>query len=378
MRAQTRTGKPRRNTEWHLRKRIGELTRQVQALELVQKDYVEIVQHATEAIFKLDASGTFYFVSAEFGRVLGYSDDQVMGRHFSSIVHPEDQDFCAKTFNILTELGKADDNIIFRVRHHDGHYKWINCSAVCLFDGDHQPTHCIGFAHDITELICSQELVASESRRHVEATRAGARAVVDAQEKERADIGYELHDNVNQILSTARLYLDLAKNDEKERMNLIARSADNISGAVKEIRKISRSLVPGSLDDLGLIASIDDLVEDIRVTKAVSVEFCHQENIENAISEKRKLVLFRIVQEQVTNVLRHAQASQLVIELTVDVHSIYLSISDNGKGFDLEAVKTKKGVGLHNIANRAELFNGKINMVTSPGKGCKLNVLIPV
>jgi PAS domain S-box-containing protein len=479
----------------------------------MKSDYREIVEHATEIIFKLDASGAFYFVSAEFGRVLGYTNEHMSGKHFASIVHPDDLQLCMETFDVLKEFGKADDNICFRVRHQNGQYRWVDCSAVCLFDENGNPTHSIGFAHDITQMKnvveelrfseeryrslfealgegavlidstgtviasnrCAEQIfgVGKEVMRdlntfhigrkffhedgseyplnthpsfitlqtgkplknmimgvtrqdgnvtwisintepiyyslnrekpdavvasfaditqakkdkeeiqrnqqlYIEATKAVAQAVVDAQEKERAEIGYELHDNVNQILSTARVFLDLARNDEKERLNLLERSASNISNAVSEIRRISRSLVPASLSDLGLILSIEDLVDSIKIAKAIKVEFYHSGDIENSISEKGKLILFRIIQEQVTNVLKHAEASHLVIELIVDSGAISLSITDDGKGFDIENVKTKKGVGLYNIANRTELFNGKMNMVTSPGNGCKLNINIPL
>jgi PAS domain S-box-containing protein len=501
------------DAEVGLRQRIKELETEVEALRSMKSDYREIVEHATEIIFKLDASGQFYFVSAEFGRVLGYSNEHLAGKHFASIVHPDDLQLCVETFDVLKEFGKADDNICFRVRHQNGQYKWVDCSAVCLFDENGEPTHSIGFAHDITQLKnvleelrfseeryrslfealgegtvlidsegkviatnrCAEQIfgIPKESLRdlntfdlergffhedgsdyplnthpsfvtlktgkplknmimgvtrqdgnitwlsintepiyyslnrekpdavvasfaditqakkdkeeilrnqqlYIEATKAVAQAVVDAQEKERAEIGYELHDNVNQILSTARVFLDLARNDEKERLNLIERSAFNISNAVNEIRRISRSLVPASLSDLGLILSIEDLLDAIKITKAIKVEFYHSGDIEKSISEKGKLMLFRIIQEQFTNVLKHAEASQMVIELIADCSAISLSITDNGKGFDMEKVKTKKGVGLHNIANRTELFNGKMNVVTSPGNGCKLNIIIPL
>lgn len=315
--------------------------------------------------------GQFYFISGEFTRMLGYTSEDMMDRHFTTIIHPDDLQVCINTIEVLVKYGKAPGNVVFRVLRKDEGFRWVDCSAICLFDNQQQPTHIIGFAHDVTELVKSQELLAIENKRV-------AQAVVDAQEQERAEIGYELHDNVNQILSTSRLYLDLAKNDEKERLNLIARSGAGLSQAISEIRKISRSLVPASINDLGLVASIHDLVENIQSTRTLQVEFHHEGDIDSIVSDKPKLMLFRIIQEQVTNVLKHAEASLLIIELVVDKCFINLSISDNGKGFDKEAVKTKKGVGLHNIANRTELFNGTVNMMTSPGNGCKLNILVPV
>jgi signal transduction histidine kinase len=135
--------------------------------------------------------------------------------------------------------------------------------------------------------------------------------------------------------------------------------------------------VPASLSDLGLIASIEDLINDVRATQQIHAEFYHIGNVET-IGDKHKLVLFRIIQEQITNVLKHAEAKKLIIELTADQACLSLAISDDGKGCDLGCEKLKKGVGLYNIANRAELFNGKLTIITSPGKGFKLNVLIPI
>jgi PAS domain S-box-containing protein len=500
--------------------RIYELEEQVASLSQIKRDYEEIIDHATEVIFKLDESGCFYFVSAEFTRLLDYTNEEMVGKHFATILHPDDLALCAETFQILTQFGKADGNIRFRVRNKNGNYKWVDCSAVCLFNEANVPIHTIGFAHDITHLqnvvdelkisehalriseeryrslfealgegailidktggviasnrsaeqilkmdkdtlktrntfntgyrffhedgsdypvdthassltlatgqslknmimgverpgekifwisINTEPIYYSENRTkpdavvasfsditqqrfdkeeilrnqklYIEATKAVAQAVVDAQEKERAEIGYELHDNVNQILSTARVFLDLAKNDEKQRLDLIERSSAGVASAVSEIRRISSSLVPASLSDLGLILSVEDLVEGVKMTMTVNAEFYYSGDIETLVTDKGKLMLFRIIQEQVTNVIKHAAATQLVIELTVDSGLISLTISDNGKGFDQEKVKAKKGVGLYNIANRTELFNGRMNIITSPGNGCKLNIIIPL
>ncbi|MGZ5192218.1 MAG: sensor histidine kinase, partial [Flavisolibacter sp.] len=147
---------------------------------------------------------------------------------------------------------------------------------------------------------------------------------------------------------------------------------------INEIRNISRSLVPPSIGDLGLIESVEDLVESIKATKKIYIEFCHEDEIDSLLGQKQKLMLFRIIQEQVNNVLKHAEAKNLIIELMIDANMINLAVSDDGKGFDYEKVKNNKGAGLQNIASRTELFNGKINIVTAPGKGCTLNIHVPI
>ncbi len=89
-------------------------------------------------------------------------------------------------------------------------------------------------------------------------------------------------------------------------------------------------------------------------------------------------MLFRIIQEQVNNVLKHAEASNLIIALITDGDTIDLTISDDGNGFEPEMIRSKKGVGLSNITSRAELFNGKVNITTAPRQGCTLNINIPI
>jgi signal transduction histidine kinase len=204
-------------------------------------------------------------------------------------------------------------------------------------------------------------------------------AMVDAQEKERAEIGKELHDNINQILSTTKLYLELAKSDDKERLSLINRSAGNIHHAIREIRNISRSLVPASIGDLGLMDSLVDLVESVRVTGTIQIKFRPVGNFDERLSDKTKLMIFRIIQEQVNNVLRHSGARNLLIELILEETTgrIELNMTDDGKGFNPEKVR-KKGLGLSNICSRADLFGGKVTIQSAPGHGCKLRVQVPV
>jgi signal transduction histidine kinase len=235
----------------------------------------------------------------------------------------------------------------------------------------------VGSMQDITD---KKELEKKLLKQEVDKQKVIAQAVVNAQEKERAEIGKELHDNVNQILSTAKLYLELAQTDDGSRLELINRSTNNISLAINEIRTISRSLVPPSIGDLGLIDSVQDLVENIKATKRLHVEFYYSGTIDNILDEKRKLMLFRIIQEQVNNVLKHASAKNLVIELIADSegHAVDLTISDDGKGFELDKVRSKKGVGLSNIASRAQLFNGSVHIVTALGQGCKLKINVPI
>ena len=229
-------------------------------------------------------------------------------------------------------------------------------------------------ANDVTErILLEEELNEQRLSRQKQITE----AVIVAQEKERTEIGKELHDNVNQILGASNLYINTAMTDEDMRQELLERSTELVSNAINEIRKISKSLITPGLREIGLIDSIEDIIEDLRRTKELLVIDLDLQNIsEEQIEDRRKLTLFRIVQEQLNNIVKHARATRVWIRLSVEGDHIVLTVGDNGEGFDVS--RHRKGVGITNIISRAELFNGKVEIQSMPGEGCVLSVGLPL
>ena len=357
---------------------IFENKRSEASLRLSNERYLLATKATHDAIYDWDIVENTVYRGESFYSLFGYSRTQGGGLidFLQQKLHPEDRERVVKSLRRFVQNKSADIwECEYRFLNASGNYVVVCDRGFLIFTHDGGITRLVGSMMDITE---RKELEKRLLKQEVHRQKLVAQAVVNAQEKERAEIGKELHDNVNQILSTARLYLELAKSDEKERISLIKRSYDNIYDAINEIRTISRSLVPPSIGDLGLIDSIEDLAENIRATKKLYVEFCYGGDIDGLLGQKQKLMLFRIIQEQVNNVLKHANANNIIIELMIDGHMINLAVTDDGKGFDFEDVKDNKGVGLHNIASRTELFNGKVNIVTAPNKGCKLNIHVPI
>ena len=203
-----------------------------------------------------------------------------------------------------------------------------------------------------------------------------AEAVINTQETERHDISRELHDNVNQQLTVAMMYIASAEKKQVPGSELLRQSADYILHAIEEIRRLSKGLVTPLIKDFGLVKAIESVLEDVQAVKEMKIEFLFDTFFEDDIHYDFKLSLFRIVQEQVNNVLKHAQASTLKVELGRNQNSIYLSIYDNGVGFD--ASVQKKGIGLYNITSRVELFNGTISIHTAPTAGCAMHMSFPI
>ena len=136
--------------------------------------------------------------------------------------------------------------------------------------------------------------------------------------------------------------------------------------AIEEIRKLSKNLETQSIKDLGLCGSIRVLLEDAMTVNPIKFEFVHHEISEDDLNEKLKLNIFRIVQEQLHNIIKHSKATRAAVYLDGNTNEVELLISDNGQGFDIS--RQKMGLGIKNIIARAETHHGKVTIDSAPGK----------
>lgn len=201
-------------------------------------------------------------------------------------------------------------------------------------------------------------------------------AIISAQETERAEIGRELHDNVNQILGASRLYLGFAKQSPASKKNeLIDKSSGYIMDAIEEIRKLSKSLVSPLQGQLTLETAISSLAEDLMLVHDFLIKVGVKGFESTNLDDKFKLNIFRIVQEQLNNIIKHANSKNITIILSSGYNGIRIEITDDGQGFDTS--QQRKGIGLSNIQSRTELYNGTMEVISSPGEGCRLIIDFP-
>jgi PAS domain S-box-containing protein len=251
---------------------------------------------------------------------------------------------------------------------------WLIVDAEPILNDKGDVMHVVTTFIDITE---RKNLEAKLFEEKMNKQKLVTRATIEAQEKERKEIGKELHDNIGQHLTTTKLYLDIARGTADEAtLELISLATKSVSDVINELRRLSRSITPPTLGDLGLVESVRDLCEPLKKTQAFAIRFYHRQFDEDSLPENTKLMLFRIIQEQINNIIRHADASTILIRLETSQEKLSLVVSDNGNGFD--PTVHKKGFGLTNIVNRAELFDGKVEIQSGEGKGCKVIVTIPL
>jgi PAS domain S-box-containing protein len=204
------------------------------------------------------------------------------------------------------------------------------------------------------------------------------RAILKAQENERREIGTELHDNICQILASSHLLLDSAKRAHgAESTHLIDKSRKHIMQALTEIRNLSHHMAPIFFETNSFEDAIYELLHNMNPDNKYAVDYSFDTNIDlKLVSADIQLNLYRILQEQLKNIVKYAKATNIWVQLCLRDNIIRMNIIDNGVGFDY--YKVKKGIGFINMQRRAESFSGRFSFETSPGKGCAVYIELPL
>lgn len=228
-------------------------------------------------------------------------------------------------------------------------------------------------ARDITDRIKLQNKLDQElSNRQKQITA----AVIETQEKERAQLGLELHDNVNQVLTTIKLYNEMLLEGMGDQKEILNRSVKHLQNCINEIRSISKRLSAPTLGKISLDDSIKELVDSVNLTGRVSIMYYVDGINDCVISQDLHLAIYRIIQEHLNNILKYAEADLVSIELSFSNKTLSLAITDEGIGFDVH--KKSAGIGLTNMRSRAEHMGGVLKIESEPGSGTSLFVSFAV
>jgi two-component system, NarL family, sensor kinase len=207
------------------------------------------------------------------------------------------------------------------------------------------------------------------------------RAQLEIREQTLKTISQEIHDNIGQTLTLAKLNLALAEKQEHQPgSSKIADSHMLVKKAIQDLRSLSRSFDTDYVSDMGLQRSIEYELEMISKTGAMATHL-YAEGTVRRMEKQKELILFRIVQESLNNIIKHANASQLDVTIKYLPEKLFLSVTDNGQGVDLSPLKQKDnttfGLGIRNMHSRAQLIGAEFNISSTLGKGTEVTISIP-
>jgi two-component system, NarL family, sensor kinase len=204
-------------------------------------------------------------------------------------------------------------------------------------------------------------------------------ASLESQENERRRVAADLHDSIGAMLSTIRLSFLTFARENKTDNNTLQETKRMIDDTIDSVRRISRDLMPSTLEKFGLSQAVKEMCQRFESTASTPIVF-EETGISRSLSKKNELMIFRIVQELLNNALKHSEASSIKVTFN-NSYNLEVVVEDNGKGFDiqhhLQDRTTGKGLGLFNIENRARVTGAEILFDSKENKGSKITLIIP-
>ncbi|MDB5250872.1 MAG: hypothetical protein JWP27_41, partial [Flaviaesturariibacter sp.] len=330
--------------------------------------YRSFFESSLDAILITSPGGEIFAANAAASSFFGMTEREIRAIGRGGLTQGSESEL-AHLLEEHQRTGKARGELLFRRKDGSTFTGEASFSAYRDAAGRMQCTMMIRDSTERKKL--QQQLLDEQERYQLKVTE----QVINAQEKERAVIGRELHDNVNQVLTTVKLYLEMALTEKAAREELLPKSIRYVMDSINEIRKLSRDLSAPTLGTRSLIDSINALLEVIRSSSGLRIAFRHHLYL-GQLPMEQELALYRIVQEQLNNVIRHARATKVLVALTVAETALQLTIKDNGIGFDTSI--QRPGIGINNIISRARVFDGQVTLDSEPGNGCVLTIVLPL
>jgi PAS domain S-box-containing protein len=320
-----------------------------------------------DALWDWDIAGGKMFYSELWKEMLGFASDEIGTdpQEWERHIHPDDREQVLAGLQAHLRGEASQFNCEYRVRRKDGGISWVlGRGLVVRRDAAEQPLRMIGTNSDITGRRNAAAKLQFLSRR-----------ILEVQESERRRIAHELHDELGQTLTAVKINLQsIRSNDRRTPQESVAENVRMVDSALQQMRQMALTLRPSVLDDLGLASALDWLGEQVATRSDLQVNV-HSAMRNERIAGEIETACFRIVQEALTNIQRHAFATHVEIDLSCNGQTLSLSVSDDGCGFtpDFSSV-AERSMGLLGMQERASLIGGHISIESSPGQGCRIRL----
>ncbi len=326
-----------------------------------------------------------------WARVLGFEPGERAFdfQWWEESIHPDCKPVFEKALNDYLEGRYSVYELEYQIKTKTGDWKWIWTAGECVeWDKNKNPVRFLGTHKDITERkqtedalkISIENLLEEYNQRKILSKR-----LIDLLEKDRHDIAMEFHDNICQILTSLKINLEIIDDKLKptgtELGAMIKAARKRAKQAIVDLNIIAQGLMPSILDALGLVPSIRTLFSEFREHTDIKINFFNR-NVEKRFDKEKELAIYRIVQEALNNIIKHAEAKNVSVNLLKKGNVLSLSVEDDGVGFDQDkAMKISKGkgpLGLVIMRERAMQLDGELTIESKMGKGTHLLAEIPI
>lgn len=343
-------------------------------LEESERRFHALCETSPIGIFQTDAEGNCLYANARALEVTGLTMDQAMGFNWVPFIHTDDRERVVHNWTAATREGR-DFNEECRFIGPAGKVLWVRAHARTLPMIDGRIPGYVGTVEDIS----GQKRLESRLQHYAQRLRTLSRRLLDVQEQERRHLARELHDEIGQMLTGLHFTLEAASRDLSDDSARTLHTAQNmVKDLTTRIRDLSLRLRPTMLDDLGLMPALLWHFERFTASTQVRVRFEHN-LAETRLPPALETAAYRIVQESLTNVARHAGVQEVTVRLWVDQDALHLQVADKGAGFDPKAVFIGSHTsGLAGMFERVDLLDGDLTIQSAPGTGTHLSAVLPM
>ncbi len=353
---------------------IRDVTERKLAEESLRKSenrFRELTDALPEIVFEMDREGNITFANKIAFKVFGYTQSDInKGLNAFQLLAPESRDPGMENIRKIFD-GKEVGANEYLAQKKDGTTFPAIIHSKAIVDGE-EINGLRGVVLDITEQ--KQAERASRFKKFAE-------MLLRVQEEERKRIARELHDEIGQDLTAIKLTIGMIKKDYPHLEGPLRKELQEVGKlvdmAMTNVRRISSRMRPEALDELGLIPCLRHEVESISERSGIKIEL-ELKNFKRRATPQKETIIYRVIQEALTNIIKHSQASQAGVRLSREKKAINLKIWDNGRGFNTENLSNSRGLGILGMGERLVPVDGKLKLESSPGEGTTLEIRIPV
>jgi signal transduction histidine kinase len=292
--------------------------------------------------------------------------ESALGNGWAESVHPEDVERIADTYAAVSAR-RDPFQMEYRIRRHDGEYRWILGSGLPRYDAEGSFAGYLGTSIDITEIKDAEAALSSLRQR-----------LIEAQEDERGRLARELHDDINQRLAVLNIRLGMlaqsAPASMTEGRRKIKEICDEVGHLMRDVQALSYRLHPPRLEFLGIEEAAASMCRELS-GQSVEVSFQAQ-NVPAGLSSKIAVCLYRVLQEALQNAIKHSRAAKIEVSLRGGADQIELAVDDFGVGFDLSA--RERGLGLTSMHERLKALDGGLAIRSEPQRGTSIRARVPL
>jgi two-component system sensor histidine kinase UhpB len=346
-----------------------------QALYASEERYRLLVESINEGLIMLDENHVITFINDRFLEMNGFLRDEIIGHCITDFLDSANSKIYREQMARRRKGECGSYEVVWKRK--DGRRVFTAVSAKPIFDGGNNFRGSIAMLTDVTD----RRRVEEELKSSQEILRRLSHRLHSVKEKESARIAREIHDELGQLLTALKMDLSWLHNklpeDQEPLLYKIESMSELVDTTIRTVQRISSELRPGVLDDLGLIPALEWQAQEFERRTKINCQLSfYDENLE--LDPDRSTAIFRIFQEALTNVARHANATKVNVSLNKAGGRLILKVRDNGKGISIEKIYASESLGIIGMRERILPWQGGTELASTQGKGTTLTVILPL